>query len=90
MVLSAYESKPVPRALPDIRRARCVKVYDGDTISVIARHGRRGRPRLYSVRLRGIDAPEMNEGSSAIRARTALCHLVLNKACTLEDVGSEK
>jgi endonuclease YncB( thermonuclease family) len=41
------------------RLARVVSVYDGDTIKVITRLDSHEKHREYSVRLMGIDTPEM-------------------------------
>ena len=90
LVLKTYDGDAVERFVPDIRRGRCVAVYDGDTITVIARQGRRGAPRKFRVRLRRIDAPEMSEGAPAVASRDALRRLLLNKPVTLSDVGTEK
>merc|ERR1719231_1697933 len=73
--------------VPDVRRARVVSVYDGDTITVAARH-HKGSPALFKVRLAGIDAPEMRGGSAAekqaaLAARDFLRDLVLEKHVTL-------
>jgi len=81
--------------VPDVTRCRVVSVYDGDTITVAAREGRRGMPRLFKVRLAGIDAPEIRGGSgaekqAAIEARDFLRGNLLNKCVTLSDVKLEK
>ena len=91
-VLRAYSRRDgeSPRFVADLRRCRCVAVYDGDTITVLARLGRRGSPFRFNVRLRRIDAPEMSEGAPAVESRDALRALLLNKPVTLSDVGTEK
>lgn len=90
LVLASYDPKEKPAFVPALRRARCVKVYDGDTITVLAREGGRGRARKFRVRLRGIDAPEMSEGAPAIASRDALRALVLDRPVNLLDIGTEK
>ena len=88
-------SSNTPKFIPDVKRARCVGVYDGDTITVAARHAKRGQPCLYKVRLAGIDAPEIRGGSvaekeAALAARDFLAALVLNKGVTLSELATEK
>ena len=83
------------RFVPDVQRAKCVSVYDGDTITVAARPSRRGQPYLFKVRLAGIDAPEMRGGSAAekeaaIAARDYLRERICNKCVTLSNVETEK
>ncbi len=55
----ASATADTPTFLPNLRRAKVVKVYDGDTIHVVARTGWRGRLWRWKVRLAGIDAPEL-------------------------------
>jgi endonuclease YncB( thermonuclease family) len=44
--------------------ARVVRVYDGDTVTVVARHPTDKVAYDYSVRLAGIDTPELRVGAS--------------------------
>ncbi len=60
------------------QKVKVVKVYDGDTITIEI------EDRHVSVRLAGIDAPEINakiatEKQAAIRSRNYLRNLILNK-----------
>lgn len=73
---------------------KCVKVYDGDTITVstmIINNQIMPTPYKFSVRLMGIDAPEikgggMNEKLCAIRTRDELRNRILGKIIRLEIV----
>ena len=81
--------------VPQVRRGKVVSVYDGDTLTLAARHGKQGPPFLFRVRLAGIDTPELRGGSpaekeAAIAARDWLRERVLGKCVTLEEVGLEK
>lgn len=70
-----------------------VKVYDGDTITVVAKLKLDGSPYYkFSVRLNGIDTPEMRgpDRDKAVLARDALSSLVLHKIVRLENVKTEK
>jgi len=78
--------------VPPIDSGKVVKVYDGDTITVAT--------LLYdvayrfSVRLNGIDTPEMkgdeHEKKLAILARDDLSNRIMNKIVTLKNVTTEK
>ncbi len=79
--------------VPPIEQGKVVKVYDGDTITLAT--------ILYdvayrfSVRLNGIDTPEMKGGSAhekelAILARDELSKRIMNKIVTLKNVSTEK
>ena len=86
--------------VPCVQMGRVVKVYDGDTITVAAPlcNGAAGvAPEMYrfSVRLGGIDTPELKSKSAAERAlaaaaRDALSALVLGKVVRLEGAETEK
>lgn len=93
--LKPCTDKNTEKFLPEVRRAKVVSVYDGDTLTVAARHAKHGPPRLFKVRLDGIDAPEIRGGSAAektaaLASRDWLRQLVINKPVTLENVGTEK
>jgi endonuclease YncB( thermonuclease family) len=81
-----------------IKGGRVIKVYDADTITVASKLPYEGSP-LYrlSVRLKGIDTPEMKgkgvsdeEKEAAKSAREFVYKLVFNKDIRLENVESEK
>ena len=82
--------------IPDIRFAKVVKVYDGDTITVAAKLPFENSPIYrFSVRLRSIDSPEIKGKSKkecdlAIEARDALHHLIYGKIIELRNNGKEK
>lgn len=68
-------------------RAKCVKVYDGDTIHVNVLLG--DRPVRFKCRMLGYDSPEMNakdsnEKTRAIAARDALSGLICDQLVTIE------
>lgn len=85
--------------IPVIKKGKVVKVYDGDTITIGARMEIEGKEtkNLYqfSVRLNGIDTPELKtknptEKSRAILARDDLSNMILGKVVTLTDVSYDK
>jgi len=83
---------------PEISVAKCIKVYDGDTITIACGLPpyEPGKPIYrWSVRLRGIDAPEMrtkcvNEKGCAMLAKEMMAAQVLDKVVTLENVSYDK
>lgn len=81
-----------------IRGGRVIKVYDADTITIASKLPYNDSP-LYrlSVRLNGIDAPEIKgkgvsdeEKEAAKLAREFVYNLVFNKYVRLENIESEK
>jgi len=85
----------VPFVAP-VKEAVCIKVYDGDTITVASRLPWDESPLYrFSVRLNGIDTPEIkgqNEPEKRIaeKARDALREKILNKKVSLKNVTTEK
>lgn len=79
--------------VPQITKGEVVKVYDGDTITIVAK-----LPYMtsdyyrFSVRLLGIDCAEIkgNEKETAKKARDALSNKILNRKITLRNVTTEK
>lgn len=82
--------------IPQIRFAKVIKVYDGDTITVAAKLPFDDSPIYrFSVRLRNIDSPEIKGGSErecnlAIQSRDALHNLIFGKIIELRNNGKEK
>ncbi len=85
--------------IPPVKYGKVVKVYDGDTITIVATldFGVYQSPQLYkfSVRLNGIDTPELktkneNEKRLAIIARDELKKQLDNKIVELKNVSLEK
>jgi len=79
-----------------IQGGRVIKVYDGDTITIASKMPYNESP-LYrlSVRLNGIDAPEIRgvtdeEKTAAKTARDALSVLILNRYISLKNIKNEK
>jgi endonuclease YncB( thermonuclease family) len=85
----------IPFVVP-IKSGQVIKVYDGDTITVASKLPFAGSPLYrFSVRLSGIDTPEMKgatpeERSVAMSARDAVSELVLDKNVILRNVAMEK
>ncbi len=81
---------------PPISGGRVIKVYDGDTITVASKLPYRKSPLYrWSVRIRGIDCPEMkshnkHEKMVARIAQTKLSTMILHKPIKLENVSNDK
>lgn len=79
-----------------IKGGRVIKVYDGDTITIAFKMPFDNSPLYrYSVRLNGIDTPEIkskntDEKIAAHKAQEALSALILNKYVELKNIDNEK
>lgn len=82
--------------VPPVSSGYVIKVYDGDTITVASKMPYRNSPIYrFSVRLSGIDCPEikgktLTEKELAIDARDALANKVMGKNVILQNVSLEK
>lgn len=92
------ELKDAPYFTPKLNKVKVIKVHDGDTFHVIGNtfeeFGAVGYHK-YVVRLRDIDAPEINsrtfsEEVAAERAKDILTDLILDKIIELKDIGKDK
>ena len=89
--------KKLSTFIPPIHKGRVIKVYDGDTITIASRvPGLKDSPIYkFSVRLNGIDTPEMRtkneeEKQVAKMAQKALSDKIMGKMILLKDVKTEK
>ena len=81
--------------IPCITTCKVVKVYDGDTITIASKLYPESPIYRFSVRLRGIDTPEIradneNEKLHALAAKRFVESKTLNKIVMLNDVKTEK
>lgn len=82
--------------VPPIKDGFVMKVYDGDTITIASKLPYQSSPIFrFSVRLNGIDCPEMkskdeNERLCAEIAKQEVIKLVMNKVVTLKNLQTEK
>ncbi len=94
--LNNIEYKDTIAFVPPIMYGKVIKVYDGDTITIAARLPFEGSPIYrFSVRLAGIDSPEvkggsLNETELALKSRDALSLLIFGKVIELKNNGKEK
>ena len=81
--------------VPPLNYVKVVKVYDGDTITVASNLISKEPVYRFSVRLRGIDSPEIKtkneqEKIAAIESRDKLHELIYGKIVLLTNVSTEK
>jgi len=91
--INMTEIKPF---IPPISSGFVVKVYDGDTITILSKLPYKDSSLYkFSVRLNGIDCPEIKGGTEKEKlraqiAREELSKLILNKQVMLKDLKTEK
>lgn len=89
------KNKPIV-FIPTLYSSYVIKVYDGDTITISSTLSRCSNIYYkFSVRLRGIDTPEMkthneDEKAAAKIAQKALSDKILHKNVTLKDIKYDK
>ena len=94
--LESIHYKDTMPFIPPITCGKVIKVYDGDTITIASKLPNMNEPIYrFSVRLLGIDSPEIKgksftEKELAIKARDALHELIFDKMVTLQNVSTEK
>ena len=82
--------------VPPINVGKVIRVYDGDTFTMISKLPHTEGPIYrFSVRMNGIDSPEIkgkstNEKELAKKSRDALSNIILGKIVTLKNVSTEK
>jgi len=82
--------------VPPIEKGVVIKVYDGDTITIASKLPYSTSPLYrFSVRLNGIDCPEMKsknqyEKECAVIAREEVSKKILHKIVTLKNIQTEK
>lgn len=95
--LENVEYKDTISFIPNITCGKVVKIYDGDTITIASKLENYIDSPIYrfSVRLNGIDTPEIKGGSAhqkelAMNARDALHQRIMGKIVTLKNISLEK
>lgn len=95
-ILPTIEWEQTTPFVPPIHQGQVIKVYDGDTITIAAKLPYSDSPLYrFSVRLLGIDSPEIKgktqeEKDAAQLSRKELESLILNKMVYLKDNAQEK
>ena len=80
---------------PNVSYGKVIKVYDGDTITIVSQPYKNEPIFRFSLRLRGIDAPEMRskdlkEKIAAKIVQQNLSDLILSKYVHVSNIGSDK
>jgi endonuclease YncB( thermonuclease family) len=80
---------------PHVKFGKVIKVYDGDSITIAAKPYENYPIYRFSIRLNGIDTPELRthneeEKKHGYIARDALKDKILDKIVVLKNVNSEK
>lgn len=96
-VIEQYNLKNTKKFYPEIRNAYVVKVYDGDTITIVAPvlNSKNNDIFKFSVRILGIDCPEIRSKNSdekdiAIKARDVATFILLHKHVILDNIQYDK
>jgi micrococcal nuclease len=88
--------KNITKLIPTIKKeAFVIKVYDGDTITILYENESDKKVYKGSVRLRGIDTPELRtkntiEKEIALKAKLEMSNLVYKKYVKLENIDYDK
>lgn len=82
--------------VPPVKKGKVIKVYDGDTITIASKlpYKSSGMYR-FSIRLRGIDSPEINskneiEKELALNSKKYLSDMILGEIVDLKNISTEK
>ena len=94
----SLDKKNIPFYIPQISEGRVINVYDGDTIHIAGFVLNNPQLFKFSVRLNGIDCPEMKSGKSidktehdvAVMAKTFLDDLLSGHIVSLQNIGLDK
>ena len=92
------DTKTLQNYIPQITEGRVINVYDGDTIHIAGFVLNNPQLFKFSVRLNGIDCPEMKSGKSpdktehavAVMAKIFLSETIGGNIVTLQNVGLDK
>ena len=89
--------RDLKKFVPSVHMAKVLKVYDGDTFTIGAPLHIENEQRFYkfSVRLAGIDCPELqtqdpNEKQVALEAKQFVTDRILNRPVHLDDLNIDK
>jgi endonuclease YncB( thermonuclease family) len=94
--VTLVEWKDTIAYVPPVKTGVVIKVYDGDTITIATKlHYPDWTMYRFSVRLSGIDSPEIkakstNEKKLAVLSKDALTKQIIGKTVELKNVSMEK
>jgi endonuclease YncB( thermonuclease family) len=92
---NTYDLKCVPRYRPPITKGKVIKVYDGDTFTIVTKLYSTEPVYQFQVRINGIDTAEIkgavdNIKKMSLLAKEKLSNLILNKVVRLENISYDK
>lgn len=92
--ISELISNAIP-FVPPLTEGIVIKVYDGDTITIVSKLPYDSQLYKFSVRINNIDCPEIrgsnhDEKQCALIAKKRVSDLILNKRVELRNIGTEK
>ena len=98
VIPDSIDVKNIPKYIPQITEGRVINVYDGDTIHIVGFVINNPQLFKFSVRLAGIDCPEMKSGKSldtteksvAILAQQYISNIVDGNNVLLQNVSLDK
>lgn len=98
VIPKTIDDKTIPKYIPQISEGRVVNVYDGDTIHIVGFVINNPQLFKFSVRLNGIDCPEMKSGKSldsteheiAVLAQQYISNIVCGNIVNLKNVSLDK
>ena len=79
--------KDTPKFMPNITTGIVLKVYDGDTITVASRIDNVGKIWKWSVRLRGIDCPEIKSSDKQEKKIAKIARTTLKTRLMPNNIG---
>ena len=88
--------KNITKLIPIIKKeAFVIKVYDGDTITIVSQPYKNQPVFRFTLRLRGIDAPELRsrdpeEKIAGKKVQQNLSNLILSKYVHISNIGIDK
>jgi endonuclease YncB( thermonuclease family) len=93
--ISQVKIKDTTIYIPPITKAYVIKVYDGDTFTIATSFPRDKQIYRFSVRIRGIDCPELrtknsNEKYVALLAKNFVTSQIYNKYVILRNIAYDK
>ncbi len=88
-MLKNYDHKDVSPQTFDFKYATVIKVYDGDTITISAKH--RGVMTSFRMRLYGVNCPELKGPTKqkGTEAKNFVSRLILNKVVRVEVLNNK-
>ena len=80
---------------PNVTYGKVIKVYDGDTITIVSQPYKNQPVFRFTLRLRGIDAPELRsrdpeEKIAGKKVQQNLSNLILSKYVHISNIGIDK